>query len=497
VSSINRNVSSAAATTYDLIIVGGGIYGVMLALEAGARGKRALLLEKEDFGGATSLNHLRTVHGGLRYLQSLDLPRFFESVSERRWFLTHFPALVEVLPCLMPLYGQGLKRSSVMGAAMLLNDSLGLTRNAGVPPAKRLPRGRLVSRRFIIREYPQVQRQGLRSGVLWYDAAMPEHQRLLTEILRWACDLGATPLNYVQAEELLLHNRQVRGVLAIDRQTEQRHEFRSNLVINAAGPWCRQMAQKFDRDYPQLFRKRLMLFNILFRRKALSSYALALVPPGRPSFTYFVHNWKDHLLAGSAEFLLADETENPVPQPHQVAAFIADLNDAVPDLALSEKDIEHVYAGILPATAAGTLAKRECIVRHQDHDGPSGLFSVSGVKYTTARLVAEKAMRLIFPGTRVKRPSMPPPEANSGRGFFAFDWKAPEADSAAADVIKMLIEEEAVVHLDDLVFRRCGLGENRRRIMELLPRLRPIFPWTDLRWQQESERLKNLLHAQL
>jgi glycerol-3-phosphate dehydrogenase len=61
----------------------------------------------------------------------------------------------------------------------------------------------------------------------------------------------------------------------------------------------------------------------------------------------------------------------------------------------------------------------------------------------------------------------------------------------------MLIEEEAVVHLDDLVFRRCGLGENRRRIMELLPRLRPIFPWTDLRWQQESERLKNLLHAQL
>jgi glycerol-3-phosphate dehydrogenase len=284
--------------------------------------------------------------------------------------------------------------------------------------------------------------------------------------------------------------------MAVDRQSGQSHEFRAPIVINAAGPWCRQLAQKFDRDYPQLFRKRLMLFNILFKRKALSSFALALTPPSRPHFTYFVHNWKNRMLAGTAEILLADETENAVPQPHQVAAFIADMNEAVPDLSLSEKDIEHIYAGILPATAAGTLAKRECVLRHQDHDGPVGLFSVSGVKYTTARLVAEKTMRRVFPGTKGKRPAAPPREANSGRGFFAYDWTTFEASSPAAGDLAMLIAEEAVVHLDDLIFRRCGLGENRRRVMELLPRLRPFFPWNDLRWQQETERLKNLLQTQ-
>jgi glycerol-3-phosphate dehydrogenase len=493
---IERDVSKAAASTFDLIIVGGGVYGVMLALEAGMRGQRALLLEKEDFGGATSLNHLRTVHGGLRYLQSLDLPRFFESVSERRWFLANFPALVQVLPCLMPLYGRGLKRSSIMGSAMLLNDSLGLARNAGVAPAKRLPRGRLVSRRFIIREYPQVQRQGLRSGALWYDASMPEHQRLLMEILRWACGLGATALNYVQAEGLLLHHDQVRGVAATDRQSGQSHEFRSPIVVNAAGPWCRQLAQKFDRDYPRLFRKRLMLFNVLFRRKALSSHALALTPPSRSKFTYFVHNWKGRLLAGTAEVLLPDDAEIPAPRPDQVAGFIANMNEAVPDLLLSEKDIEHIYAGILPATAAGTLSKRECIIRHRDHEGPIGLFSVSGVKYTTARLVAEKAMRCIFPQARVKRPLAPPAEANSGRAIFAYDWAVPEMGSAAAADIGMLLAEEAVMHLDDLLFRRCGLGENRRRVLELLPQLRPFLPWNDLRWQQECERVKSLLKSQ-
>jgi glycerol-3-phosphate dehydrogenase len=490
-SKIFRDSAAAAAEKYDLIIIGGGIYGVMLALEAGQRNQRALLLEKEDFGGATSLNHLRTIHGGLRYLQSLDLPRFFESVKERRWFLTHFPALVSVLPCLMPLYGRGLKRPAIMGPALLLNDLLGLDRNRGVSGPKRLPRGRLVSPGFTAKVFPQVDRKGLQASAMWYDAAAPEHQRLLMEILRWACSLGAVALNYVEIESLLLHNGQVRGVLARDQQSGQHHEFRAPLVINAAGPWSRQLAQKFDRDYPRLFPKNLLLFNVLFKRRALSEYALALTPHNLRNHTYFVHNWKNRLLAGTAEILVAGQTENPRPEPEQVADFIFDMNQAVPELLLTENDIEHIYAGILPATEAGKLAGRETIVRHRDHGGPDGLFSVSGVKYTTSRLVAEKTLRRVFPGLLAREPQPPPAEANSGRWFFAYDWMPTAADNEAIASLRTLIEEEAVVHLDDLVLRRTGLGENRRRSVELLPRLRPLFAWNDLRWQQECERLKN------
>jgi glycerol-3-phosphate dehydrogenase len=491
-SKIFRDIAAAAAEKYDLIVIGGGIYGIMLALEAGQRQKRVLLLEKEDFGGATSLNHLRTIHGGLRYLQSLDLPRFFESVAERRWFLTQFPALVQVLPCLMPLYGRGLKRPVIMAPALLLNDCLGLARNRGVSRPKHLPRGRLVSPGFMTKAFPQIDRKGLQAGAMWYDAAAPEHQRLLMEILRWACALGAVALNYVQAESLLLHNGQVRGVLARDQQSGQHHEFRSSLVINAAGPWCRQLAQKFDRDYPRLFPKNLLLFNILFKRKALSECALALTPANRQDHTYFVHNWKNRLLAGTAEILVADKIDNPRPEPEQIADFIYDMNQAVPELFLTENDIEHIYAGILPASEVGKLAKREVIVRHRDHGGPAGLFSVSGVKYTTSRLVAEKAMRRVFPGRPGREPQAPPAEANSGRWFFAYDWMPGAADAEVLASLRTLIEEEAVVHLDDLILRRTGLGENRRRIGELLPRLRSLFSWTDLRWQQECERLRDL-----
>ena len=95
---------------YDLIVVGGGIYGMCLALEASRRDLRPLLLERDDFGGATSLNSLRILHGGLRYLQTLVIPRFFESVEQRAWFMANFRPLCRVLPCLMPLYGKGLRR---------------------------------------------------------------------------------------------------------------------------------------------------------------------------------------------------------------------------------------------------------------------------------------------------------------------------------------------------------------------------------------------------
>lgn len=492
VSRIDRNPDAAAGARYDLIIVGGGIYGTMLALAAGWRGKRALLIERDDFGGATSGNHLRTLHGGLRYLQSLDVPRFFESVGERRWFLSQLPALARVLPCLMPLYGRGLMRPAVMGPALLLNDALGACRNRGVPGERRLPMGHLVGRKRAQELFPLAERRGLQGAALWYDAAMPEHQRLLMELLRWACSLGAGALNYVEAENLLRHDERVAGVLAQDRLSGQHLEFRAPVVVNASGPWCRELAQKFDQDHPRLLRRRLLLFNVLFRRKALSECALALSPRRRPAHTYFVHNWQGRLLAGTGEVPLGDERTAAEPRPEELAALIADLNDAVPELSLQEGDIEAVYAGILPATASGRLASREVILAHGDRQGPAGLYSVSGVKYTTSRLVAEKAMKKIFPAARPRQPE-PPADANSGRGFFAYDWEPPPGWSAEA--LRGLVEEEAVVHLDDLVFRRCGLGENARRVRELLPRLRPLFPWSDLRWQQECERVFSRLRG--
>ena len=99
---IPRLPVESASKQYDLLVIGGGIYGIALAFEAARRDYRTLLLERDDFGGGTSWSSLRIIHGGLRYLQTLDLRRFRESLAERRWFLRHCPDLVRPLPCLRP-----------------------------------------------------------------------------------------------------------------------------------------------------------------------------------------------------------------------------------------------------------------------------------------------------------------------------------------------------------------------------------------------------------
>ena len=132
-SEIIREPLDAVKKKYDLIIIGGGIYGTMLSLEASRRGLLSLLLERDDFGQHTSFNSLRIIHGGLRYLQSLDLHRFRESVSERKWFLKTFPHLIKTLPCLMPLYGNGLYHPFVLRTALLMNDILSYNRNRTLP----------------------------------------------------------------------------------------------------------------------------------------------------------------------------------------------------------------------------------------------------------------------------------------------------------------------------------------------------------------------------
>src|SRR5690606_18835162 len=135
---IYRDLQRAQEARHDLIVVGGGVHGVMMALEAARRGLRPLLIERGDLGSGTRWNSLRIVHGGLRYLQSFDLPRYRESVAERRWFMRNLPDLVAPLPCLMPLYGNGLRRPMIFRVALKLNDLLSARRNDGVAEASRI-----------------------------------------------------------------------------------------------------------------------------------------------------------------------------------------------------------------------------------------------------------------------------------------------------------------------------------------------------------------------
>lgn len=459
---IRRDPAAASRQTYDVIVVGGGVQGIMIALEAARRGLRPLLLERGDFGGATSWSSLRIIHGGLRYLQSMNLRRFAESVAERRWFLRHFPDLVRPLPCLMPLYGRGVKSPAVMRLALLANDVLSATRNVGVDPTARLPTGRLIDAAGVERRFPQVSRPGLRGGALWHDAVMLSSERVLIELLRWACASGAVVLNYVEVERLLVEQERVCGVAACDHLTGRKICLRGSHVINATGPWVRRTAARLDRDLPALFRPTLA-FNLLLERDPIAEVAVAVTPPGGQ--TYFVLPWKGRVLAGTPYAAVPEDTVDAAPTREHLGRFLADLNRALPGLQFTERDIIQVYAGLLPGRPDGTAEPltRPKLHHHCAHGGPDGLFSVVGVKFTTARRLAEQTLVALFgrSGTVPSHAATPRPRA--ALDFTTTSLSRPFVPSAAAgDAIERLtatLAEEAVTCPDDLLLRRLDSAE--------------------------------------
>ncbi|MFQ5598705.1 MAG: FAD-dependent oxidoreductase [Nitrospiria bacterium] len=491
---IVRDVRGAAADAYDVIVIGGGIYGVMMLLEGTLRGQRVLLLEKNDFGSATSFNNFRIVHGGLRYLQSMNLRRFFESVEARRWFLRHFEALTKPLPCLMPLYGEGFKRPLMLRIALLMNHVFSLDRNRGVAPKNQLPIGGVRSPEESQTFSSYIDKNGLLGCALWYDASMIDSHRIIIETIRWACGAGGRALNYVHVDEVLSQRHHVAGVGVRDTLSGDSFEIRGQKVINAAGPWCVSFLTASERSARPFFIKSIA-WNILFDRPAISTCALAMSSPKRKGQTYFVQSWNGKLFAGTGHAAVAQDRTDPMPTDGQLTAFIEEINSALPGLELSMDQIIRVLAGYLPVREPEStqLTTQACIVDHGQEGGLAGLFSVSGVKFTTAYDVARKLFDRAGIDCRAESPMIKPDRKCS----FIDQWDAAEAlvEMATMADLKHLVEEEAVVHLGDLLFRRMNLMDRPAWVLKHADEIgRRVFQWSEKEREWEVGMLKGWLH---
>lgn len=488
---ISRNLKQAQQDHYDIIIVGGGIYGVMLLLEASLRNQKVLLLEKQDFGGATSYNSLRIIHGGLRYLQTMDIVRFHESVTERRWFLKTFPEFVKPMSCLMPLYNKGVKRPAILKAALTLNDILSAFRNSGVDANRKIPNGRIISTSETVEQFPGVITQGLSGSALWYDAHAPDTQRIIMETLHWATSLGANAFNYVAVNDLITAKNSVAGVQAIDEETGEKLEFQCKKVINATGPSSRKYSRQWDKDIPELF-KSSVAWNILFDCPAPSKHALALAPDKQNAHTYFLHPWKGRLFAGTGH-APANNEDTATPATVSIDQFIDDLNMVLTDVELSRDNIKRIYAGNLPVTEEGgtTLTKRAAIHDHGSNGGPQNLYSVSGIKFTTSHKEAKRAIDAILGSSNndvLKRP-----ELSSSPELVCkdYDWMPDESDTSWTAALSKIIETESVLHLDDLIYRRTSIGDNAARVEKLAAEISDLFGWDESRRLNEISSIVN------
>jgi glycerol-3-phosphate dehydrogenase len=188
---MKRDIGNLANKEYDLTVIGGGIFGACAAWEAVLRGLRVALIEKEDFSHATSANHFKMIHGGMRYLQHLDVKRVRESSRERSILLKTAPHLATPLPILMPTYGHGLKGKEILRTGLSLYELITFDRNKGIEdPKRQIPKATFLSRDEVLKEYPGLNGRKLTGGVVFLTARSTTRPGLYFPILRQPQERG-------------------------------------------------------------------------------------------------------------------------------------------------------------------------------------------------------------------------------------------------------------------------------------------------------------------
>ena len=404
---MKRELSSLEGSEFDLVVVGAGVYGALAAWDAALRGLSVALIDKCDFGSATSFNSLKTAHGGLRYLQHADFRRMRESVRERRTLMRIAPHLVHPLPFFLPTYNDGLRRRSVLAVAMFLNDLASFDRNRSADPEKSLPPGKIVSRSESKRLVPGVREEGLTGGALWYDAQISNSDRLTLAFILSAAQAGAQVANFVEANGFLREGDRIIGVRCRDVLGGAELAIRGRVVLNASGPWVDRTLESLGlKSRPQLFHASRAMN--LVTRSVLRDVAVGF--SSRRNQVLFVIPWRDFSLIGTTHAVYDGAPDDLEAREEDIRDLLEEINGAYPPANLERDDVRLVHRGILPTTGGGgngdgvTLVKKYRIHDHRA-EGISGLISLVGVKYTTARDVAEKAVDRVF--DQLGQPSPP------------------------------------------------------------------------------------------
>lgn len=397
---MNRSLDGLTGPTFDVLVIGGGIHGAVTAWDAALRGLSVALIERGDFGCATSQNSLKIIHGGLRYLQDGNLPRIRKMAYERTTWMKIAPHLIHPLPCLTPTQHKKITRSRLaMTFALLLNDFLSFDRNRLADPEKHLPGGKVISPQECARLLPGYDVSDSTGAAVWHDAHVLNTERLVLDLILSAAAKGAQVANYVEAVGFLKQDHQVTGVRAKDMLSGQSLEIKSKIVINCAGAWIDGLLGKAAVSSGTATS---IAINVIVDQ--LWPGIAAGIPshpgPNKRSQILFVVPWRDKSVIGTWHIPWNRSPDEFKINDSIVQEFLREINSANPPRKLSLQDVQHVNWGFLPVSKENAqrehvkLLRDDQVIDHQKKDGLSGLISVVSVKYTTARVTAAEVVDL-------------------------------------------------------------------------------------------------------
>ena len=424
---MKRDLGKLEDEEFDLLIVGGGIYGATTAREAALRGLKVALIERGDFGHATSSNSLKIIHGGLRYLQHGDFRRMRRSIRARSSLLRIAPHLVDPIKLVMPTYGHFFKGREVMTLALAVNDIVSWDRNRLLSKGKNLPQSRTVSKTQCLQYLPDIEKKGLTGAAIWYDCIANNTERLTLEFVLAADHYGACVANYVEAKQPILKGNSVIGVRAKDRITGQGLEICTKFVVNATGPWI----SKFLKIVPKknclnvgwakavnIFVKKSLTYNFVAGIAGKEDYRDTDLIIKKGKRLFFCLPWKSGSIIGTTYKRYSADPGGCRVSEQDIIELLDEINFGYPTANLTLDDVSFCHVGLVPIIVNTStkdrdvqLVKRSLLYDHEQESQIKGIVTLNGVKYTTAVELAKDTVDLInkkLGFKKYKRTSDPP-----------------------------------------------------------------------------------------
>jgi glycerol-3-phosphate dehydrogenase len=407
-----RNFSALGSSHFDVLVVGGGVTGAGVALDAVARGYKVALVEKIDFASGTSSKSTKLVHGGIRYLPEFDFALVREGLIERGILLRNAPFLVHPLGFVLPIYEGdrhpvGMPFTTPRGVGLGLILDIGLWMYDLMAGRLSIKHHRRLSREAVLQYAPDLVTEHLKEGFMYYDGQTND-ARLTMALVRTAAQYGATITNYSEVTSFITENGSVVGAHVRDMLNDQQVDVHARYIVNATGVFAEQV-EELTGTQPQVSVEPSKGVHLVFSREDVKVNDAAIVlPETEDKRVLFIVPWESRVVFGTTDTGSGD-LDHPTATPEDIAYLLKYLNRYL-NVNLTEENIISVYAGYRPLVKPRSKEGGSTAQLSRTHavlQSSSGLVSIVGGKLTTYRRMAQDTVDVLSRRDGIKRPPHP------------------------------------------------------------------------------------------
>lgn len=474
---MTRNLAKLADREFDVLVIGGGIFGAGVARDAALRGLRVALVEQSDFASGTSSRSSKLIHGGFRYLAQRDFKLVFEACRERRILQRIAPHLVHPLPFLFPVYEGGPISLAKLRFGMTLYDWLALYRN--VAPHRTL------SPEQVLEQEPTLARPSLLGAVKFYDC-QEDDARFCVENILHATELGALCANYCAVTGFETRDGRIIKAQVSDRLGTDTFEVAARVFVNAAGPWIEKVCSLTPFNGAQRMLSPTKGVHLLLPK--LTQQHAVVFSNRHDGRILLVVPYGDGSLVGATDTDFRGDLGSVHVEPPDVEYLLTEVRSMFPDASVSESDIVATSAGVRPllhsdATNPSARSREHRVIRRGRN-----LLSIAGGKYTTYRLIAQQAVDAVLGILNASAaPCRTAEEPLPNRRPAQMREKISNSPLVFASDIIHACEQEMAVTLGDVMRRRTQLALSRNGGAEMAGRV-ARFMAPLLHWDGDEER---------